>query len=241
MSKIFNKHRIRDTESEKLHETEFSKKVEKDMEMQPAETSVMHRLGILLSVFGVFFVFCAILSMYYMYENKLWELLLIGVGFCVFGGILKSDKVSGVFATKEFDSNNNMLSSTKNNYRKNVEGVINMIDTMDGHEFEFYCAELLNKMEFYNVSVTKGSGDQGVDIIATKDGIKYAIQCKNYASPLSNKPIQEVCAGKVFYGCQIGAVMTNSTFTTGAIELANATGTLLWDRTVLKKMISETI
>ena len=241
MSRIFNKHRLRDTGSGNLKKTEFSKKVEKNKKIQPAETSVMHRLGILLSVFGVFFVFCAILSMFYMYENKLWELLLIGVGFCIFGSVLKSDKVSEVFATKEIDSNNNMPSDVKSYNRKNIYGIFNMIDMMDGHEFEFYCAKLLNKRGFHNVSVTKGSGDQGVDVLATKGGIKYAIQCKNYATPLSNKPIQEVCAGKVFYGCQIGVVMTNSTFTSGAIELANATGTLLWDRAVLMEMISDTI
>ena len=40
------------------------------------------------------------------------------------------------------------------------------------------------------------------------------------------------------YGCQIGAVMTNSHFTSGAKELAEATGVLLWDREKLKKMLS---
>ena len=66
--------------------------------------------------------------------------------------------------------------------------------------------------------------------MSVKDGIKYAIQCKNYASALSNTPVQEVSAGKQFYGCHVGVVMTNSTFTPGAIQLAAATNVLLWDR-----------
>ena len=52
------------------------------------------------------------------------------------------------------------------------------INTMDGHDFEYFCADLLRKNGFDKVEVTKGSGDQGIDIIAFKDGIKYGIQCK---------------------------------------------------------------
>lgn len=76
---------------------------------------------------------------------------------------------------------------------------VSLIDGMEGHEFEYFCADLLRKNGFVDVSVTRGSGDQGVDILATKDGIKYAVQCKNYATPLGNTPVQEVVAGKIFY------------------------------------------
>lgn len=116
---------------------------------------------------------------------------------------------------------------------------VSAIDGMDGHEFEYFCADLLRKVGFSDVSVTPGSGDQGVDVLAVKDGIKYAIQCKNYASALSNTPVQEVSAGKQFYGCHVGVVMTNSTFTPGAIQLAVATNVLLWDRQKLGELISK--
>lgn len=114
---------------------------------------------------------------------------------------------------------------------------VTMVDGMEGHEFEYFCADLLRKNGFLDVRVTRGSGDQGVDVLATKGGIKYAIQCKNYASPLSNTPVQEVSAGKIFYNCHVGVVLTNSTFTPGAISLANATGVLLWDRSVLADLM----
>ena len=110
-------------------------------------------------------------------------------------------------------------------------------DDMDGHDFEYFCAEVLRQNEFKNVRVTRGSGDQGVDILANKDGKSYAIQCKNYASRVGNKPVQEVFAGKVFYKCDIAAVITNSTFTQGAIDLANATDVILWDRNQLMYML----
>lgn len=119
-----------------------------------------------------------------------------------------------------------------------VSGV-SAIDGMEGHEFEYFCADLLRKVGFSEVTVTPGSGDQGVDVLAVKDGIKYAVQCKNYASALSNTPVQEVSAGKQFYGCHVGVVMTNSTFTPGAIQLAAATNVLLWDRRKLDELIAK--
>lgn len=111
------------------------------------------------------------------------------------------------------------------------------IDHMEGHAFEYFCAEVLQKNGYTNVEVTRGSGDQGVDVLAYKDGIRYAIQCKNYATPLSNTPVQEVKAGCEFYKCHVGVVMTNSTFTPGAVALAEATRVLLWDRARLQELI----
>ena len=116
---------------------------------------------------------------------------------------------------------------------------VEYIDYMEGHDFEYFCAGLLMKNGFTNVNVTPGSGDQGVDILAEKFGVRYAIQCKNYASKLGNTPIQEVNAGKMFYKCDIGVVLTNSTFTPAAIELANSTNTRLWDRTELQRLMTE--
>lgn len=111
-----------------------------------------------------------------------------------------------------------------------VETQLYAIDCMEGHEFEFWCADALRKLGYHHVEVTPGSGDQGVDVLAQKDGIKYAVQCKRYSSDLGNKPVQEVHAGKAIYHCHVGVVITNQHFTTGAKELAAATDTLLWDR-----------
>ena len=118
---------------------------------------------------------------------------------------------------------------------KSTTGII--FDNMEGHQFEYFCADLLTKNGFENVQVTQGSGDQGVDILAEKDDIRYAIQCKSYKGELSNKPIQEVYAGKKIYRCQVAAVLTNSFFTEGAKEAARATGVLLWDRNRLQRFI----
>ena len=104
------------------------------------------------------------------------------------------------------------------------------VDQMEGHDFEYWCADLLLKLGFESADVTQASGDDGVDIIAVKENIRYAIQCKRYSSNLDNTPIQEVYTGKAVYNCHVAAVMTNSYFTASAKRSAEATGTQLWDR-----------
>ena len=110
-------------------------------------------------------------------------------------------------------------------------------DNMNGHDFEHWCANLLKRNGFINVEVTQASNDQGVDVLAEKDGVRYAVQCKCYSSDLGNTPVQEVNTGKAIYHCHVGAVMTNRYFTSGAKEAAEATGVLLWDRDKLGEML----
>ncbi|MBO5315862.1 MAG: restriction endonuclease [Clostridia bacterium] len=110
-------------------------------------------------------------------------------------------------------------------------------DNMEGHEFEFFCANLLKNNGYEKINVTRGSGDQGIDIIAYRDGIKYGIQCKCYNSDIGNKAVQEVFAGKTFYECHIGVVLTNQYFTKSATELAKKNGIILWDRNKLISMV----
>lgn len=146
---------------------------------------------------------------------------------------------TGAFADKCLSEIENILeiAPIENYTRLPISAGIQAIDRMEGHEFEAWCADLLRKNCFIHVKVTPPSGDQGVDIVAEKDGIHYAIQCKCYSSDLGNTPVQEVYAGKEMYGCQVGVVMTNRYFTAGAKQLAEKTKVLLWDRDKLIEML----
>ncbi len=112
-------------------------------------------------------------------------------------------------------------------------------EDMEGHEFERFCAELLKKKGFVDVEVTKGSGDYGIDILAEKDGVTYAIQCKRYMNPVGVKAVQEAYAGRDYYDRMVGAVMTNQYFTTPAVEAAKKLKILLWDGGYVESMIEE--
>ena len=117
------------------------------------------------------------------------------------------------------------------------EKYINNFDAMEGIEFEFFCQNILQKNGFRNLKTTKGSGDQGIDLLAEKDGIQYGIQCKCYSSDVGNKAVQEAFAGKTFYGCHVAVVLTNRHFTKSAVELAQVNKVLLWDREKLNALI----
>ena len=105
-----------------------------------------------------------------------------------------------------------------------------LIDELDGHDFEDYCASLLKTNHFKDVHVTKGSGDFGLDILAERDGVTYGIQCKRYDKPIGVSAIQQAYAGRDYYGRMVGAVMTNQYFTDAAVKMAQALNIMLWDR-----------
>lgn len=110
-------------------------------------------------------------------------------------------------------------------------------DLMNGIEFEVFCKSVLQANGFKNLRTTKGSGDQGIDLLAEKEGIKYGIQCKCYSSDIGNKAVQEAFAGKTYYGCHVAAVLTNRHFTRSAKALADSNHVLLWDREKLEELI----
>jgi len=110
-------------------------------------------------------------------------------------------------------------------------------DKTDGEEFEYFCAGLLRDNGFIDVELTKKTGDLGVDILAKKEEITYAIQCKCHASNIGNQAIRDVYSGKECYHCMVGAVMTNRFFTKAAIKLAQEHNILLWDRDRIFQMI----
>lgn len=113
------------------------------------------------------------------------------------------------------------------------------LDEMEGLDFEYYCAELLRNRGFIEVEVTKSSGDYGIDILAEKEGVTYAIQCKRYNGPVGVKAVQEAYAGRDFYDRMVGCVLTNQYFTQPAIDAAQKLKILLWDRDYLEEMIEE--
>lgn len=115
---------------------------------------------------------------------------------------------------------------------------IDDVDLMTGAEFEEFVGLLFKKMG-YSSQVTKQSGDQGLDVIATKNGTKIGVQAKCYSNTVGNSAVQEAVAGKSFYNCDKVIVITNNYFTPAAEELAQSNGVILWNRDMLKEKIKE--
>lgn len=115
------------------------------------------------------------------------------------------------------------------------------VENMDGAEFEHFCADLLRINGYTNVRVIAGSGDQSIDILADKDDMKWAFQCKRWGQEnhVGNDVVQKTFAGKAFYHCDIAAVITTSTFTRKAEEYARETGILLWGQDKLYRLMEK--
>lgn len=113
---------------------------------------------------------------------------------------------------------------------------LEQLDAMNGSMFEYAVADILRNNGYTNVDVTPTSGDYGADIIAYKEGFKYAIQCKRYSSTVGNHAVQEVYAAKAHYSCDRAMVITNNYFTKNAITQASSTGVILIDRNELYNM-----
>lgn len=126
-------------------------------------------------------------------------------------------------------------SSHSLNKTPTIYDILRCIDTMtvDGVRFENFCCSLLKDNGFSDIRTTRTSGDYGVDILAKKEDVTYAIQCKCYSDKVGNKAVQEAFSGKSYYNCMVAAVLTNNYFTKAAEETAKANNVLLWDRNKL--------
>ena len=94
----------------------------------------------------------------------------------------------------------------------------------DPLEYEHYVARVMKK-DGWDARATQGSGDQGADVIAEKDGYKVIVQCKKYKGSVGNKAVQEVFAAKKFFNGTHGVVVNSSgQFTKSARALAAKNG-----------------
>jgi len=114
---------------------------------------------------------------------------------------------------------------------------VSAVDDMSGRDFEIFAGDLFRDLGFTNVTVTPSSGDFGADVIAEKDDVRYAIQCKRYGGPVGVSAVQEVIAARSLHDCHVACILTNSTYTPAACELAKKNLVILWDREKLKEFI----
>ncbi|MFH1157474.1 MAG: restriction endonuclease [Pseudomonadota bacterium] len=112
---------------------------------------------------------------------------------------------------KLLDSNSPQLSSLEN------------VET--GEDYEKFVGDLIEPSG-WSVVYTPKTGDQGVDIIAQKNGIKVAVQCKFYQGSVPNSAIQEIYSGAQFYEAAWGVLVTSGIPTKSARQLAESLGVI---------------
>lgn len=99
-------------------------------------------------------------------------------------------------------------------------------DAMSGEQFERFLVDVFAFLG-YRVTHCGHSGDQGADLILELGELRIAVQAKCYSGSVGNAAVQEVFAAKAHYQCHRCVVITNSSFTAAARDLAASTGCLL--------------
>lgn len=83
------------------------------------------------------------------------------------------------------------------------------VDDMKGVEFENYVKALLMHRGF-TVETTKATGDLGVDLVASRNHERIAIQVKRQKDRVSRRAVSDAVAGIAHYHCTTAMVVTNS-------------------------------
>lgn len=93
---------------------------------------------------------------------------------------------------------------------------------MSGEQFELFVRDQLVQKGYSNVETTPRSGDMGADLLVSQNGKTIVIQCKRCSSPVGVSAVQEVLGTKSFYKANEAWVVTDSTFTKAARQLARS-------------------
>lgn len=89
--------------------------------------------------------------------------------------------------------------------------------TLDGWQFEQEVARVF-RLNGYNATVTKGSGDGGVDIILKKENYKAIVQCKHHHTPLSPEPVRALWGIKDDWSADEVIMVASSGLTSASSE-----------------------
>ena len=86
-------------------------------------------------------------------------------------------------------------------------------------QYELMCHSLLESSG-WNVFLTEAGADFGVDLVATKNNLKVAIQCKKHKNTIGIKAVQEVFSGGKYHDCKYMIVCSNVGYSKSAKKLA---------------------
>jgi hypothetical protein len=91
--------------------------------------------------------------------------------------------------------------------------------SLDPYDFEKEIA-LLFERQGYKASVTKGSGDGGIDILTEKDGFKGIVQCKRFKNKVGPGPIRDLYGTMKAGNHKFGFAVCPSGFSNKAYEFS---------------------
>lgn len=112
-----------------------------------------------------------------------WSCIISFIAFCVYWSHLFNGSPYKQFSQNQLKRNSSYWA--ENSWWWNL----------DGWQFEEEVAKIFI-LNGYKATVTKGSGDGGVDIIIEQEGYRGIVQCKHYRNPVPPEPI------RALWGCK---------------------------------------
>lgn len=130
------------------------------------------------------------------------------------------------------DINNKVYTKKTHSYSFSSSAVD--ISALDGTAFEMLIKKLLEASGFENVVNTGGSGDLGVDLLATKNdsfGVKrlYLFQCKRWVADVGSQPIQRLVSERARRNADYAVCVTTSGFTKDGKLIASQQDVEMWN------------
>lgn len=106
------------------------------------------------------------------------------------------------------------------------------IDRMSGAEFENHLAEYFAACG-YRIETTPTTGDFGADLVLRSRTECIVVQAKRWNSRIGISAVQEISTARHFYGADSALLITNSSLTRSAKELARRANVTVWERNTL--------
>jgi len=183
--------------------------------------TMLKRLAVLPWVGAILFGIVAGFSSELLASLSPYVFLLVLAGLII-GSILGSvikNRIVDIMARKKFDR---LMS-----YETQLFGYVywskrrrsDFWRSLSGLAFEQELAKMF-RLAGYEAQVTHASGDEGVDIILTKDGRRGVVQCKAHKGPVGPHIVRELFGSAVHFNADFAMLASISGFTPAAIDFA---------------------
>jgi len=126
-------------------------------------------------------------------------------------------------------------------FEKNQEEHVKKSDTEDNSnlkedEYELDLSKIFKRLG-YEILDIPISEYHGVDFILSNDEEKIVVQVKQYNGKITDFSVHEILTAKEYYKADKARIVTNSSFSSGAVDLAVRNNVDLWDGKKLREII----
>jgi restriction system protein len=131
-----------------------------------------------------------------------------------------------------------LLEKNRRAWDRAIESGMPELDGLTGEAFETRVSGLLRGLG-YKTEITNATGNAGADIIALRRQKATLVQTKHQTAEVGVEAIQAAIASRQHFAADSALVVTTSTFTPQARELAARAGVELWDRGALTEHLKK--